>query len=154
MGQTNKTQKTKQGPTEEDVYIGIRLRTKRSILGWSQERLAKALDLSFQQVQKYENGTNRISSGTLYKISKILDVPFDYFVSGMEEYLFKTLVGFSDTDQEPIDGAPFARLEDYMSDKEIVRFINKYRKIAHNPKHVKLVNEMMNTLAKSSLEGK
>ena len=76
--------KTKGKPCETDVHVGHRLRLRRSFLGLSQEKLADALELTFQQVQKYERGVNRISAGRLWEMSKILDVPVSYFYEGLE----------------------------------------------------------------------
>ena len=71
--------KTKGQASATDVSIGRRLKLRRSILGISQTELGDLLDLTFQQIQKYEKGKNRISAARLYEISKILDVPLDYF---------------------------------------------------------------------------
>ena len=62
-----------------DIHVGSRVRQRRQLLGLSQEKLAAALGLTFQQVQKYERGTNRISASRLYAISQALDVPLYYF---------------------------------------------------------------------------
>jgi transcriptional regulator with XRE-family HTH domain len=62
-----------------DAHVGGRLRLRRALLGMSQEKLADAVGLTFQQVQKYERGTNRVSASRLYQFSKILDVPIAYF---------------------------------------------------------------------------
>lgn len=62
-----------------DVHVGARLRLRRTLLGMSQEALAEAIGLTFQQVQKYERGTNRIGAGRLYEISRVLGVPVSYF---------------------------------------------------------------------------
>jgi transcriptional regulator with XRE-family HTH domain len=66
-------------PHPIDVLVGSRLRLRRTKLGISQARLAEALGLTFQQVQKYERGTNRISASRLYRLSKVLDVPIAFF---------------------------------------------------------------------------
>ena len=67
-----------------DVYVGGRIKVRRKGLGMTQQDLAKALDLTFQQVQKYERGANRVSASKLYMISRTLDVPISYFFDGME----------------------------------------------------------------------
>ena len=66
-------------PNPVDKYVGSRVRMRRIMLGMSQEKLGEALGLTFQQIQKYENGANRVGSGRLAKISKVLDVPIDRF---------------------------------------------------------------------------
>ena len=68
--------------TPMDALVGSRLRTQRKQLRISQERLGKEVGVSFQQIQKYENGTNRIGAGRLAEISKVLDVPVAYFFTG------------------------------------------------------------------------
>lgn len=72
-------------PDQVDVYVGLRMRARRTILGMSQEQLAAALGLTFQQVQKYERGTNRISASRLFQLSRVLEVPLDYFFEGVSE---------------------------------------------------------------------
>jgi transcriptional regulator with XRE-family HTH domain len=71
------------GPDPVDVHVGTRLRQRRTLLGMSQEKLAKAFGVSFQQVQKYERGANRISASRLHLLTKILDVPITYFFEGL-----------------------------------------------------------------------
>jgi transcriptional regulator with XRE-family HTH domain len=65
-----------------DVHVGSRVRLRRKWLGMSQVTLAKAIDLTFQQVQKYERGKNRISASKLYKIGQVLKAPVGYFFEG------------------------------------------------------------------------
>ncbi len=69
-------------PNPTDKYVGRRVRMRRMMLGLSQEKLADALGLTFQQVQKYEKGTNRISASRLQAISQILDTPVHFFFDG------------------------------------------------------------------------
>ncbi|MBE8191671.1 MAG: helix-turn-helix transcriptional regulator [Alphaproteobacteria bacterium] len=68
-----------------DAYIGARLRLRRLMLGMSQEALGSRLALTFQQVQKYEKGTNRISASRLFELARVLDVPVQYFYDGIDE---------------------------------------------------------------------
>ncbi len=67
-----------------DVHVGARLRARRTLLGLSQTALGVALGISFQQLQKYEAGSNRISASRLYELSKILDVDIGYFFDEMD----------------------------------------------------------------------
>jgi transcriptional regulator with XRE-family HTH domain len=69
-------------PNPIDKHVGSRVRMRRILLGLSQERLGEALGLTFQQVQKYEKGTNRIGASRLQQISKILQVPPSFFFEG------------------------------------------------------------------------
>lgn len=62
-----------------DMHVGMRVRMRRMLLGMSQEKLGELLGLTFQQVQKYEKGVNRIGASRLYDLSKVLDVPVQYF---------------------------------------------------------------------------
>jgi transcriptional regulator with XRE-family HTH domain len=65
-----------------DRYVGSRVRMRRLMLGLSQSKLADQVELTFQQVQKYEKGSNRIGAGRLYQLSHILDVPVSFFFEG------------------------------------------------------------------------
>ena len=73
---------TKKAPNPIDKHVGSRVRMRRMMLGMSQEKLGDALALTFQQVQKYEKGTNRIGASRLQQISQILQVPVAFFFEG------------------------------------------------------------------------
>ena len=66
-----------------DVHVGSRIRLRRTLMGMSQEQLSQQLNITFQQVQKYERGTNRVSASRLWDISQILDVDISYFFEDM-----------------------------------------------------------------------
>lgn len=66
-----------------DIYVGKRIRFKRKVLGLTQSDLAEKVDLTFQQIQKYEKGENRVSASMLYKIARVLDTSVSFF---FEEY--------------------------------------------------------------------
>jgi transcriptional regulator with XRE-family HTH domain len=72
----------KKAPNPIDKHVGSRVRMRRMMLGMSQEKLGDALNLTFQQVQKYEKGTNRIGASRLQQISNILQVPVSFFFEG------------------------------------------------------------------------
>ncbi|UTW54165.1 helix-turn-helix domain-containing protein [Kordiimonas sp. SCSIO 12610] len=74
-------------PDPIDVHVGQRVRARRKMLGLSQTELGNELGVTFQQVQKYERGTNRIGSSRLFKMSNTLDVPVAYFFEGAETKL-------------------------------------------------------------------
>jgi transcriptional regulator with XRE-family HTH domain len=78
MGNTGRRQKTGK-PNPIDVHVGSRVRLRRTLLGMSQEKLGDAIGLTFQQVQKYERGANRVGASRLYDLSRVLDVPVSYF---------------------------------------------------------------------------
>lgn len=71
------------GPAQVDIHVGNRLRLRRRQLGMSQERLAYGLGLTFQQIQKYERGANRISASKLYEAARCLKVPVSHFFDGL-----------------------------------------------------------------------
>ena len=71
--------KRNKGYAYVDEHVGDRIRVRRTLLGMSQEKLGEALGLSFQQVQKYEKGTDRVSASRLCQLAKILNVPVPYF---------------------------------------------------------------------------
>src|SRR5215216_762258 len=66
-------------PNPIDVRVGARLRLRRKMLGLSQEKLGEAIGLTFQQIQKYERGANRIGASRLYELSRVLDMPVSFF---------------------------------------------------------------------------
>jgi transcriptional regulator with XRE-family HTH domain len=68
-----------------DAYVGERIRERRTALGLTQDHLASALEISYQQVQKYETGANRVSAGRLYEVAKKLDVDIAFFFEGLDE---------------------------------------------------------------------
>jgi len=69
-------------PSPLDVHIGSRIRLRRTLLGYSQARLASAIGLTFQQIQKYEKGTNRVGASRLQQISEVLQVPVSFLFDG------------------------------------------------------------------------
>lgn len=71
-------------PNPIDVHVGARVRMRRMLIAMSQEKLGESLGLTFQQVQKYEKGTNRIGASRLYQIGSVLGVPIEYFFEGVE----------------------------------------------------------------------
>lgn len=71
--------------TNIDAHVGKKLKLRRINLGLSQQELGKLLSITFQQIQKYEKGVNRVSSGKLYYLSKVLKVPVAYFFEGIDE---------------------------------------------------------------------
>lgn len=72
-------------PNPVDVHVGGRVRLRRMLLGFSQEKLGDALGLTFQQVQKYERGANRIGASRLFDLSRVLDVPVSFFFDDMKD---------------------------------------------------------------------
>jgi transcriptional regulator with XRE-family HTH domain len=69
----------KKKPNPIDIHVGSRIRLRRTMLGMSQEKLGESLGITFQQIQKYEKGTNRVGASRLQNISSILNVPVSFF---------------------------------------------------------------------------
>lgn len=88
-------------PSGIDRVVGQRIRWRRRELKLTQERLGELLELTFQQVQKYEKGVNRVSAGRLYEIAGVLGVPVSYFFGGAEKFLGAEQVDFAEDDSEP-----------------------------------------------------
>lgn len=78
-------QQEREGPHRVDVHVGNRLRQRRVAVGMTQERLARMIGITFQQVQKYERGTNRIVASRLFELAQALGVSVDYFFEGLAE---------------------------------------------------------------------
>lgn len=122
----NKKKKTKGTPDAVDVHVGQRLRVRRSLMGLSQEKLAEAVGLTFQQIQKYERGMNRISAGRLFQFSEILGVPVSYFydqLSGRKTVSsLQQAGGMADNEQEAFGAAD----EDLLNRKETLALVKVY----------------------------
>ncbi|GBE42494.1 helix-turn-helix protein [bacterium BMS3Bbin10] len=82
---TAKPSAGKKSPNPIDVHVGSRVRLRRMLVGLSQEKLGRSMGLTFQQIQKYEKGLNRIGASRLYKLSQILNVPVGFFYEGMNQ---------------------------------------------------------------------
>jgi transcriptional regulator with XRE-family HTH domain len=73
---------TQKSPNPVDRHVGSRVRMRRMLIGMSQEKLGAALGITFQQIQKYEKGTNRIGASRLHQIARVLGVPIEFFYEG------------------------------------------------------------------------
>jgi transcriptional regulator with XRE-family HTH domain len=111
-----------------DVHVGERLRTRRTLLGLSQMSLAEATGYSFQQLQKYEKGANRISASRLYDLSQILGVDIGYFFEGMDQATKKASPArLSRTKQQP---PPPSGDTDPMNKRETLELVRAYYSIS------------------------
>lgn len=81
---TRRRRRKSDKPNPVDVHVGSRVRLRRTLLGMSQEKLGEAIGLTFQQVQKYERGANRVGASRLYDLSRVLDVPVSFFFDDMK----------------------------------------------------------------------
>lgn len=149
---TDKVRKTKGVADLIDKHVGKQLRSRRILVGLSQEKLAEAIGVTFQQVQKYERGTNRVSASRLHTFSKILDVSIDYFYEGLENLKQPDQpLGMSDNDQESFDAAIKKSQkfdEDIMTKKETIDLIRSYYSVK-NEKKRKDILKMVKTMTKN-----
>jgi transcriptional regulator with XRE-family HTH domain len=109
-------------PNPVDVHVGSRIRLRRTLLGMSQEKLGKAIGLTFQQVQKYERGTNRVGSSRLYQLAKVLSVPISFFFDDMPSEV---------TGKRPVlaeAGEPFDN--GLLTKRETLELVRAYHRIA------------------------
>ncbi len=113
-----------------DVHVGIRMRQRRSLLGLSQTVLGNAVALTFQQIQKYERGSNRMGSSRLFEFAKVLDVPVSYFFEAMPSNVLagrpmsgRSRKGFG----EP--ASPFEKEKDPLVKRETLELVRAYYKI-------------------------
>ena len=114
------------GPSPVDLHVGARIKLRRCLLGYSQEKLGDALGLTFQQVQKYERGANRVSASRLYDLGRVLDVPVsfffdDYGTSGQK--MTASAFGFAEG-QEAFGLSP-----DLLSRRETIDLVGAYWRI-------------------------
>ncbi|WP_396273885.1 helix-turn-helix domain-containing protein [Hyphomonas sp.] len=120
-------------PSGIDRVVGQRIRWRRRELKLTQERLGELLELTFQQVQKYEKGVNRVSAGRLYEIAGVLGVPISYFFDGAEEFLGAEQAEFAEDEGEP--HAP-------VMTPEMLELISAFQKI----EDVSLRKSLLNTV--------
>ena len=116
-----------EGPSPIDLHVGARIKLRRSLLGLSQERLGEALGLTFQQVQKYERGANRVSASRLHDLARVLDVPISFFFddlpAGAGVALPEGSFGFAESQEA------FGVSSDVLSRKDTIELIGAYWRI-------------------------
>jgi transcriptional regulator with XRE-family HTH domain len=117
VGRTNEENRkmTKKAPNPIDKHVGSRVRMRRMMLGMSQEKLGDALALTFQQVQKYEKGTNRIGASRLQQISHILQVPVAFFFEGAPHLVEGMVTDAMETAPSPSYVSDFLATSDGLS---------------------------------------
>lgn len=112
------------GPNPIDVRVGSRVRLRRNMLGLSQEELGKKVGLTFQQIQKYERGANRIGASRLHELSRELDVPVSFFYDETDPVRAPAIpTGLEETPQEGFDSDPMRR-------RETVELVEAYYRIS------------------------
>jgi transcriptional regulator with XRE-family HTH domain len=133
-------------PDPVDVYVGSRVRLRRTLLGMSQGKLGDAIGLTFQQVQKYERGANRVSSSRLFDLTRVLDVPVSYFFDEMSASTSARSPG-------PLRGMgnqkPLPFKLDPMAKRETLELVRAYYRIT-DARVRKRVFELTKTLAKAA----
>lgn len=87
-------------PNPVDIHVGTRVRLRRQVMKMSQEKLGDELGVTFQQVQKYERGANRVGASRLWKMAQVLGVPVNFFFEGLGDYL--PMDGFAEERQRPV----------------------------------------------------
>ncbi|MDG2242601.1 MAG: helix-turn-helix transcriptional regulator [Rhodospirillaceae bacterium] len=112
-------------PNPVDVYVGSRVRLRRTLLGLSQEKLGEAIGLTFQQVQKYERGANRIGASRLWDLSRVLDCPVSYFFEDMED----DVRAASPRNLTERTAEPDQKESDPMTKRETLELVRAYYKI-------------------------
>jgi len=131
------------GPDPVDIHVGGRLRLRRNLVGMSQEQLGRASGLTFQQIQKYERGANRMGASRLYQLARLLDVPVAWFFEEMPAPGNKG-PQLSDNAQAPLEGAPDD--QQILSRRETLELIRAYYRIT-DPKQRRKVYELVKSLA-------
>lgn len=130
-------------PNPIDIHVGKRVRLRRTLLGMSQEKLGEALGLTFQQVQKYERGTNRIGSSRLYNLSQILGVPVSFF---FEEIHPEVAEGGAPGGDRSIGRSVEP---DQLAKRETLEMVRAYYRI-ENPQVRKRIFELIKSLARTN----
>jgi transcriptional regulator with XRE-family HTH domain len=115
-------------PSPIDVHVGSRIRLRRTLLGMSQERLGESLGLTFQQVQKYERGVNRVGASRLFDLSRVLDVPISFFFDDMPDSLAANFGGVPSRRTGSVEAQdPFG--DDTLSRRETLELVRAYYRI-------------------------
>lgn len=114
----------RRGPDPIDAHVGSRTRARRMGMRLSQGKLGDAIGVTFQQIQKYENGTNRIGASNLFRIANALGVDVAYFYEGLSDSPARN--GLSDSKQVPFRGDP-------MSSREAIELMHNYFRITEEP---------------------
>lgn len=128
-------------PNPVDQHVGSRVRLRRMLLGMSQERLGESMGLTFQQVQKYEKGVNRIGASRLFQISKILGVPVQFFFEEAPHSDGRRTPGMTEADSE-------AFILEFLNSREGLELNRAFVKIA-DPKVRKSVVDLVRALSAS-----
>lgn len=116
-------------PSPIDVHVGSRIRLRRTLLGMSQERLGEALGLTFQQVQKYERGANRVGASRLFDLSRVLDVPISFFFDDMPDSLTSSFGVPSNRRPTSLSEGADTFADDALNRRETLELVRAYYRI-------------------------
>lgn len=130
---------TERHPNPVDLHVGARIRMRRKILGVSQERLAEDLGLTFQQIQKYERGANRVSASKLYEIAKSLQSSVGYFFEGL-----------ADTTREGVAEGSEPFVHDFLMTSEGLELAGLFPRITR-PKVRRRILELVRSMAEEEI---
>jgi transcriptional regulator with XRE-family HTH domain len=134
-------------PNPIDVHVGARVRLRRTLLGMSQEKLGEEIGLTFQQVQKYERGANRVGASRLFDLSRVLDVPVSFFFDDMPvEVQHQSPVNIIKGPVAGLAEEPTPYGADQMTKRETLELVRAYYSI-HDPNVRKRVYELAKALA-------
>ena len=128
----------KKTPNPIDVHVGSRIRLRRNMISMSQEKLGEALGITFQQIQKYEKGTNRVGASRLQQISKVLGVPVAFF--------FEDAPGESPEGAGMSEASSTSYVVDFLSSSEGLQLNRAFTRIS-DPKVRRKIIELVRTLA-------
>ena len=141
-----KTRPSRGGPNPIDIHVGAKVHLRRNLFGLSQTDLGKAVGVTFQQVQKYEKGTNRISASRLFNLSRVLDVPISFFF----EDLSPAAAGAGKRRARGLSEAPATALDfDVLSKRETIKLIRAYYRVT-DPELRKRVLDLLEAVGKPS----
>ncbi|WP_061935370.1 helix-turn-helix domain-containing protein [Aureimonas sp. AU22] len=129
-------------PNPVDVHVGARVRFRRTMMGTSQEKLGEALGVTFQQVQKYEKGTNRVGASRLQRIAEVLQVPVSFFFEGYQGEDAQP-AGLREADAEFVN--------DYPVSAESIQLNRAFGKI-QDPKVRRRILDLVRSLAETEAE--
>jgi transcriptional regulator with XRE-family HTH domain len=135
-------------PSPIDVHVGSRIRLRRTLLGMSQERLGESLGLTFQQVQKYERGVNRVGASRLFDLSRVLDVPISFFFDDMPDSLASNFGGLSSRRTAPLSESQDGFGDDTLNRRETLELVRAYYRIT-DPAVRKRVFDLIKTMGPS-----
>lgn len=132
-------------PDPIDIYVGQRLRLRRMLIGMSQEKLGDAVGLTFQQIQKYERGANRIGASRLFRMAQILGIPVNYFYSELPSHTLAGTPGFAEAGQAPLQDDSILVQSDLLHRRETLDLVRAFYKT--DPKQRRKILDLIKAMA-------